>query len=210
MVTGSLFSRDGVGVPERLIMPADASVAASDSVGGEVVADSIPGLSVDSLRVDSLRGKDAFSSVEPGDAAGRGDSVPRRPSRIRREKVDLDHQVVFESKDSMVMVGRNMTYMYGEGQIDYGDLKLNAAEIRLDMDKSEVYACGREDSVGEMQGVPVFEEGGTSYESSTMRYNFRSKRGYITNVITQQGEGFLTGGQTKKTEGEDYYIQNGR
>ena len=191
-------------------MPADASVAASDSVGDEVVADSIPGLSVDSLRVDSLRGKDAFSSVDPGDAAGRGDSVPRRPSRIRREKVDLDHQVVFESKDSMVMVGRNMTYMYGEGQIDYGDLKLNAAEIRLDMDKSEVYACGREDSVGEMQGVPVFEEGGTSYESSTMRYNFRSKRGYITNVITQQGEGFLTGGQTKKTEGEDYYIQNGR
>ena len=210
MVTGSLFSRDGVGVPERLIMPADASVAASDSVGDEVVADSIPGLSVDSLRVDSLRGKDAFSSVDPGDAAGRGDSVPRRPSRIRREKVDLDHQVVFESKDSIVMVGRNMTYMYGEGQIDYGDLKLNAAEIRLDMDKSEVYACGREDSVGEMQGVPVFEEGGTSYESSTMRYNFRSKRGYITNVITQQGEGFLTGGQTKKTEGEDYYIQNGR
>ena len=210
MVTGSLFSRDGVGVPERLIMPADASVAASDSVGDEVVADSIPGLSVVSLRVDSLRGKDAFSSVDPGDAAGRGDSVPRRPSRIRREKVDLDHQVVFESKDSMVMVGRNMTYMYGEGQIDYGDLKLNAAEIRLDMDKSEVYACGREDSVGEMQGVPVFEEGGTSYESSTMRYNFRSKRGYITNVITQQGEGFLTGGQTKKTEGEDYYIQNGR
>jgi len=210
MVTGSLFSRDGVGVPERLIMPADASVAASDSVGGEVVADSIPGLSVDSLRVDSLRGKNVLSSVEPGDAAGRGDSVPRRPSRIRREKVDLDHQVVFESKDSMVMVGRNMTYMYGEGQIDYGDLKLNAAEIRLDMDKSEVYACGREDSVGEMQGVPVFEEGGTSYESSTMRYNFRSKRGYITNVITQQGEGFLTGGQTKKTEGEDYYIQNGR
>lgn len=61
-----------------------------------------------------------------------------------------------------------------------------------------------------MQGVPVFEEGGTSYESSTMRYNFRSKRGYITNVITQQGEGFLIGGQTKKTEGEDYYIQNGR
>lgn len=191
-------------------MPADASVAASDSVGGEIVADSISGLSVDSLRVDSLRGKDVLSSVEPGDAAGRGDSVPRRPSRIRREKVDLDHQVVFESKDSMIMVGRNMTYMYGEGQIDYGDLKLNAAEIRLDMDKSEVYACGREDSVGEMQGVPVFEEGGTSYESSTMRYNFRSKRGYITNVITQQGEGFLIGGQTKKTEGEDYYIQNGR
>ncbi len=136
--------------------------------------------------------------------------MPERPSRIRREKIDLDHQVVFTSKDSMIMRGRQMTYMYGEGQIDYGDLKLNADEIQLDMDKSEVYACGREDSVGEMIGTPVFEEGGSSYESKTMRYNFRSKRGYITNVITQQGEGYLTGGQTKKTEGEDYYVQNGR
>lgn len=81
--------------------------------------------------------------------------MPERPSRIRREKIDLDHQVVFTSKDSMIMRGRQMTYMYGEGQIDYGDLKLNADEIQLDMDKSEVYACGREDSVGEMIGTPV-------------------------------------------------------
>lgn len=43
-----------------------------------------------------------------------------------------------------------------------------------------------------------------------MRYNFKSKRGYITNVITQQGEGYLTGGKTKKTEGEDYYLESGR
>ena len=33
------------------------------------------------------------------------DSVPVRKSRIRRDKVDLDAQVVFSSKDSMVLVG---------------------------------------------------------------------------------------------------------
>ena len=140
----------------------------------------------------------------------RADTTAKRPSRIRREKVDLDNQVVFNSKDSMVMIGRNTVYMYGDGTVDYGDLKLSAAEIKLNMDSSEVYAVGRQDSVGEMVGTPVFEEGGSSYESATMRYNFKSKRGYITNVITQQGEGYLTGGKTKKTEGEDYYLESGR
>ena len=136
------------------------------------------------------------------------DSV--KGSRIRRTKADLDNQVVFSSKDSMIMVGREMTYMYGDGQIDYGDLKLTAEDIELDMAKSEVYAVGVEDSLGEVIGSPVFEEGGTAYESGTMRYNFKSKRGYITNVITQQGEGYLTGGTTKKTDGEDFYVENGR
>lgn len=191
MATGTLFSRGDVAVQSSADIPA---VQPSDSTS-----------------TDSVLSTNVLDSVsEVMDTMPLRDTMPERPSRIRREKIDLDHQVVFTSKDSMIMRGRQMTYMYGNGQIDYGDLKLNADEIQLDMDKSEVYACGREDSVGEMVGTPVFEEGGSSYESKTMRYNFRSKRGYITNVITQQGEGYLTGGQTKKTEGEDYYVQNGR
>ena len=43
-----------------------------------------------------------------------------------------------------------------------------------------------------------------------MSYNFKTKKGYITNVVTQQGEGYLSGGQTKKTEDNAYYIQNAR
>lgn len=228
MAAGSLFSRDGVVAPVRIDVPDRPDTL------GQLPLDTPPAAHIDTLlnrlngvaEADSTRHEVALTdSITPDSissaadstavpastfASAAGDSVPRRPSRIRREKVDLDNQVVFTSKDSMVMVGRNMTYMYGDGEIDYGDLKLNAAEIQLNMGNSEVYACGREDSVGEMIGTPVFEEGGSSYESKTMRYNFKSKRGYITNVITQQGEGYLTGGQTKKTEGEDYYIQNGR
>ncbi len=131
-------------------------------------------------------------------------------SRIRRMKVDLDNQVVFSSQDSMILLGQNTAYMYGDGKVNYGDMKLDAAEIELDMKSSTVYAVGAVDTAGEVIGSPVFEEGGSSYETKTMRYNFKSKKGYITDVITQQGEGYLTGGQTKKTEGDDYYIQNGR
>lgn len=191
-----------------------------EGVAGDVIPslpDTLAGIGIDSvghIAADSMAVRTDSAGVKRG-AFGVDstfftvrDSV--KGSRIRRTKADLDNQVIFSSKDSMIMVGREMTYMYGDGQIDYGDLKLTAEDIELDMAKSEVYAVGVEDSLGEVIGSPVFEEAGTAYESGTMRYNFKSKRGYITNVITQQGEGYLTGGTTKKTDGEDFYVENGR
>lgn len=138
------------------------------------------------------------------------DSVPERRSRIRKEKVDLDNVVTFSSKDSMVMKGQKSAYMYGDGAVQYGEIKLDAEQIEMDLDKSTVYATGRTDSVGDLMGTPIFQEGGDTYESKVMNYNFKSKKGYITDVITQQGEGYLTGGKTKKTENDEYYIQGGR
>lgn len=141
-------------------------------------------------------------------SASQNDSVA--PSRIRKVKVDLDNQVVFSSNDSIVMTGKNRIYMYGQGKVTYGKLKLDADQIDMDMKTSLVYAVGRKDSLGEWIGKPIFDEGGTTYETETMQYNFKSKKGYITNVITQQGDGYLTGGETKKDADDTYYIKNGR
>lgn len=202
---GTLLSRDGAEVNRAL--PA-RSADAPDSVAGPAVLPAAVAEALDSLLPASGADSLARRAVAPETVAA--DTLPKRPSRIRRQKADLDAQVVFSAKDSLIVIGQKTTYMYGDASVDYGNLKLNAAEIKLNMDSSEVYACGVTDSVGDVSGTPVFEEGGSKYESSTMRYNFKTRRGYITNVVTQQGEGFLTGGQTKKTEGEDYYVQNGR
>ena len=138
------------------------------------------------------------------------DTMPKPVSRIRREKVDLDNQVQFESKDSMVLIGKSTSYMYGDAKVTYGDIKLDADNIEMDMRTSTVYAVGTTDSVGDVIGSPVFEDGGDHYESETMRYNFKTEKGYITNVQTQQGEGYLTGGTTKKNDDGSFYLQNGR
>ena len=136
------------------------------------------------------------------------DSV--KPSRIRRVKVDLDSPVEFSAKDSLVLIGQNSVYMYGDSKVDYGDIKLTAANIEMDMDASTVYAVGVRDSVGELKGTPVFTDRSGEYNSKTMRYNFKTQRGLITDVVTQQGEGYLTGGITKKTENEEFFLKNGR
>lgn len=135
----------------------------------------------------------------------------RKPGpRIVRQKVDIDNIVDFSAKDSMVLIGRNDAFMYGNSQVTYGDMKLDAAEINMEMSTNNVRANGTVDSAGEVVGRPVFTDKSGSYDSETMKYNFKSGRGFITNVITEQGEGYITGGQTKKMENGEYYIADGK
>ncbi len=140
--------------------------------------------------------------------------VPAAPvkgsGRIKYVKSDLDAAVDFGSTDSMVIIGRDSAFMYGKGSVSYGKIRLDAAEIRMNLNDNTVLAVGRRDSTGEIEGKPVFNDDGTDYEAATMRYNFKTEKGYITNVVTQQGEGYLTGGTTKKDVENEFYIKDGR
>ena len=123
---------------------------------------------------------------------------------------DLSGPVKFSAKDSLILVGQNNAFLYGDGNVEYQEFKLNSALIQMDMDSATVAATGVRDSIGELTGNPIFSEKGTTYESETMKYNFKSERGYITNIITEQGEGFLTGGITKKNADGSFFLQDGR
>ena len=129
-------------------------------------------------------------------------------TRINREKVDIDNSVAFSAKDSIVLLGNNLAFLYGSGEVEYGSFKLNADEIKMVMDSTTVYAQGRPDSVGELQGKPVFQDGGDTYESKTMSYNFKNQRGFITDIITEQGEGYLTGGRSKKMADGSFFAED--
>ena len=203
-------------------MLGDSAVAEAvevDSVA-RLIADSIKSAAADSIiskltgtgSVDSvLRSleKDSIDSIPAEAVAARRDSATGK-SRFIKTMVDLDNPVQFSAKDSLVFYGRNNASMFGEGDVTYGDINLKSMQIDMNMDNSEVYAMGRPDSTGELEGLPVFKDRSGEYESKTMRYNFKSRKGYITEVVTQQGEGYLTGGQTKKMENDEYFIKEGR
>ena len=84
-------------------------------------------------------------------------------TRINREKVDLEAPVTFSAKDSLIMEGTNNAFLFGDGNVEYGQFKLNAQEIRLELDESTVYARGATDSIGELFGNPIFKDGGEEY-----------------------------------------------
>lgn len=167
----------------------------------------------DSIHRTTIVDKNLTDSILAADSAAEvlADApVPTKKSRIVREKVDLDNAVDFAAKDSLVMLGQNSAFMYGSSTVKYADINLSADEIHMDMKESLVYAVGRKDTTDEVVGSPVFKDKSGEYESKTMTYNFKTEKGFITDIVTQQGEGYLTGGQTKKMEDGSYNIVNGR
>ena len=132
------------------------------------------------------------------------DSVPGKKNE------GLDAPVVYEATDSIVFTQDGYAHLYGSGKVTYPQAELTAAVISMNMDSSTVYAHGVEDSLGVMQGMPVFKDGETPYETNTIRYNFKSKRGIISNVVSQQGEGYVTGNNAKKGTGNEMYMKDGK
>jgi len=125
------------------------------------------------------------------------------------KKDAIDAPVFYESTDSMVWSTNGNAFLYGSGKVVYDKIELTADIISMNMDSSIVHAFGRADSAGVVTGLPVFVDGGTPYESERMSYNFKSRKGFISNVYTQQGDGFLMGGKTKKDSTNVFYSQDG-
>ena len=129
---------------------------------------------------------------------------------IPQKRDELEAPVIYQSKDSMVWYKNGDAYLYGNGQVNYQQIELKANEITIDLDNSTVHAQGTTDSTGTVIGRPIFADGGTPYESKTMSYNFKSRKGLINNVTTQQGEGYMTSNTVKKGAENEFYIRNGR
>lgn len=103
----------------------------------------------------------------------------------------MDAPVIYEANDSIVFTEGGYAHLYGDGKVNYEKIELTSAVITMNMDSSTVYARGVPDSAGVEKGTPVFKDGETPYESKIMRYNFKSKKGFINNIVTQQGKDTL-------------------
>ncbi len=156
---------------------------------------------------DSLASTIASSAAEVP-AVVAADSIPG--DSVAQKRDDLEAPVIYQSKDSMVWYKNGNAYLYGEGQVNYQKIELKANEITIDLETSTVHAQGTTDSTGVTTGRPVFADGSTPYESETMSYNFKSRKGLINNVTTQQGEGYMTSNMVKKGASDEFYIRNGR
>ncbi len=208
---------------DSVVLPENIASNLSDEdtlVGLKPIPATLPETVTDTLVNDTTFfeiGDDSEISTEVTDSVASttqgGDSIAEERAgytRINREQVDLETGVKFSAQDSVVMIGTQLAYLFGKGEVEYGDFKLNADEIKMVMDSTTVYATGRPDSVGEIIGKPVFQDHGDTYESKSMSFNFKTQRGFITDVVTEQGEGFLTGGVAKKMADGSFFAQNSR
>ena len=127
-----------------------------------------------------------------------------------KKKEPLDAPVIYEASDSIVFTKDGYAHLYGEGKVNYQNIELASAVITMNMDSSTVFAKGVADTTGVETGTPIFKDGETPYESKIMRYNFKTKKGFINNIVTQQGEGYVTSEEGKKGADDEIYMRHGK
>jgi lipopolysaccharide assembly outer membrane protein LptD (OstA) len=130
---------------------------------------------------------------------------------IKKSKSMLDEPVTYTAKDSMTYdAATGLAHLYGEAQVNYQNLQLNSDEIVMCMDSSIVHAYGRPDSTGTIVGKPVFKQGSDEYKSDQMDYNFKTHKGFINQVKTKEGDGFLTSESSKRNSAGELFVEHGR
>lgn len=139
------------------------------------------------------------------------DDSLRLDSINRRRKNGIDAPVVYSGSDSLVYIaGSKTAHIYGDAKVDYENMKLAAERIHMSLDSNLVHAEGVVDTLGVKSGTPVFNMGSDKYESDRMSFNFKTKKGLISNVYTEQQDGFMTATTSKRDSSGVIYMQKGR
>ena len=141
------------------------------------------------------------------------DSI-RADSMMRARSNGIDAPVKYSAEDSLVYDAESGTaYLYGNSKVDYENMKLTSDKGTYDLDK-KYCACNRY-SRFYSRGVESRESlsllwGKDEYKSDTMAFNFKSKKGLIKGVYTEQQDGFLSGEVGKRDSTGSIYLQHGR
>ena len=113
-------------------------------------------------------------------------------SVAKKQEPGIEAPIDFVAKDSMIYDAKTgLAFLFGEAEVKYQNMQLTAAQIAMNMDSSMVKADGRIDTTGTMHGKPLFKQGGEEYDSQSMAFNFKTKKGFIQNTYTAQGNGFM-------------------
>ena len=172
--------------------------------GKAVTVDSLPNPN-DTTQMDSLE-KAVWLRNKAVDDSIHLDSLNKQ------KKNSIEMPVDYTANDSMVYDATSRkVHLFGKANVKYEGMDLESEKIAISLDSSIVHATGVKDTAKKaLSGTPVFKMGNDSYESDTIAFNFKSKKGLINNVKTEQQEGYITSQLSKRMDNGDIYLQHGR
>ena len=194
-------------------MTKDDSISVTDTLPMDMIPmDTVPldTFPLDSLLKDTLPVLDSLHQAILDHNKAIDDSLAL-DSINKTKKTGIDSPVEFSANDSIVYIaGSGMAHLFGDSHVKYQNMDLTSEKIYMCLDSSLVHATGARDSSEVLFGTPVFKMGSDTYESDTMAFNFKTKKGLIQQVYTQQEDGYLTSEMSKRDGDGVLYLQHGK
>lgn len=130
---------------------------------------------------------------------------------INFDQDGLDTPIKYDARDSIITdLQSEIVYLYGEAVVIYGDIKLTADLMVVDMNSKEVQATYTLDSLGNPVGKPHFTQGSEEFTADSIRYNINTKKGYIREVRSQYDEFYVQMNQSKRHPNEEIHLKGGK
>lgn len=119
--------------------------------------------------------------------------------------------IKYMAEDSLrISLGIKRVFLFNSSDVKYDNIELQSFHVELDIDKSEILAFGALDSLNKPLGKPIFTDRDDRFESDTLRYNFKTRKGRIIGVRTEQEGGYLHGRITRKQENDHIHVRGAK
>lgn len=182
------------------------STLMKDSLLADSLLEKEENVAPDTLGMDSLQ-LAVYQHNKTVDDSIRLDSINRA------KKNGIDAPVEYTANDSLVYDAMSKTAkLYGSSEVKYENMDLKSDKIRMSLDSSIVHATGSPDSTEKtgVRGRPVFQMGSDTYDTDTIAFNFKTKKGLVQNAYTEQEDGYLRSQVSKRNDNGDIYLAHGR
>ena len=154
-------------------------------------------------------------SITINDSLITSNSLIISDSLEKKSNNDIDAVVFANAKDSLIFQVKNKEmYLYGDGDIKYKKTTLTSGNIKINFETSELEAVGQRDTTDSLNikllGTPVLTEGSDVFEGTSIKYNFKTQKGFISLAKNNAENKTYYGDKVKKIDKKTYFVQNGK
>lgn len=123
----------------------------------------------------------------------------------------IESIVKYSSKDSIFKdIQKKQIHLYGQANVQMDGIEMIAGYICIDLEKNELSAKYSLDKDSNKIDFPVFTEGNESIQCESLKYNFKTKKGYLKELSIKQDELFFRMELAKKHEDDQIHLKHGK
>ncbi len=167
------------------------------------------------LFVSVSKAQDSLKQVLSVDSTFADQVIETLQDSVKKKTFDVDDVVTSTASDSIKFdLVKKQMFVFGKGELKYKQTTLTGGKINVDFKNNSLHAEGifeHSDSTGkkELSQTPMLSEGGENYEGTSLDYNFKTQKGFISAAKNVKETQRYEGSAVKKVSKNTFFIKDG-